>query len=312
MDKSADLGKYKIAVALPCYNEETTIAKVINDFRNVLPMATIHVFDNNSTDKSNESAKKAGVIVHFVEKRGKGVVMREIFDSIDADILVVADSDDTYHAEEAPMLIHKLIENKADMVVGNRLMKAGDRSMRKLHQFGNRLIVFGINKMFGTDFKDILSGYRVFSRRLTKNTPLLAVGFETETELTLQALENSMKIIEVPISYKSRPEGSISKLRSFFDGYGIITNAITILRDKWPLKFFGIISAIFFAILLIAAILRIANYVHNSDFLNTLYTGLILLSLPISILTFGIGLILNAISIRFKELKQIMQRKDYD
>jgi glycosyltransferase involved in cell wall biosynthesis len=310
MIKEAGLEKLNIAVALPCYNEEATITKVIGDFKKVLPDAAIHVFDNNSTDNSNELAKKAGATIHFVEKRGKGNVMRSIFDEIDAEILLVADSDDTYSAEDAPMLIRKLIEKEADMVVGNRLHAADGKSMRKLHQVGNRIIIRTINMMFGTKFEDILSGYRIFNENFIKNIPLLSAGFDTETELTLQALENGMRIIEVPVSYKSRPDGSVSKLRSFSDGYKIISNAILILRDKWPSRFFGMISTIFMIITLIAAAFRVANYTLHADFMNALFTGLILLSLPISIFAFGIGVILNAISVRFQELNQILKRKD--
>jgi len=300
---------YSIAVAIPCYNEALTIAKVIKDFRNILHDAPIHVFDNNSTDKSVEIAEKEGAIVHRVRKQGKGNVMQAIFDTIDADALIVVDADDTYCAEDAPKLLEPILTGEADMVVGNRLPSATDESMRRLHQVGNHLIGWIINRMFKTNYKDILSGYRVFSRRFIETVPLLTPGFETETELTLQSLEKGMEIVEIPISYKSRPEGSESKLRSLYDGRRILMTASMLLRDHQPIRLFGLISLVGFLIAAVAAILRIINYLGSATLPDKVLTGIIIIVTPLAIVSLAIGLILSAINTRFRELNQIMKRR---
>lgn len=300
---------YNISVAIPCYNEELTIAKVIRDFRSVLQNATIHVFDNNSTDNSVELAKREGATVHRVRKQGKGNVMKAIFDTISADALIVVDGDDTYYAEDAPKMLEKILNGEADMVVGNRLPNATDESMRLLHQFGNRLIVRTVNRMFKTNYIDILSGYRAFSRHFIESVPLLTPGFETETELTLQALERGMEIIEIPVSYRNRPEGSESKLRSFQDGKRIMLTAAIILRDHHPIRLFGMISLLCFLISLIFAILRISNYMGSTTLPNEVLTGTIMIFSPLAIVSLAIGLILSAINTRFREMNQIMDRR---
>ncbi len=300
---------YKIAVAIPCYNESITIAKVIKDFQTVLPDASINIFDNNSTDNSVALAKKAGAVVHLVRKQGKGNVMKAIFDNISADALIVVDGDDTYYAEDAPKMLEKILNGEADMVVGNRLPSATDKSMRLLHQFGNRLIVKTVNRMFKTNYLDILSGYRVFGRRFIESVPLLTPGFETETELTLQALERRMEIIEIPVSYRNRPEGSESKLRSFQDGKRIMLTAAIILRDHHPIRLFGMISIFCFLVSVIFSILRILNYFGSTTLPNEVLTGTIMIFIPLAIISLAIGLILSAINTRFREMNQIMDRR---
>ena len=188
----------KIVVAIPCFNEAATIEKVVRDFRSVLQNAEICVFDNNSTDGSADLARSAGAEVIRVPQQGKGHVMRVIFDTVVADALIVIDGDDTYFAADAPALLEPILRAEADMMVGDRLQTSTDHAMRRSHQWGNRLIVASINRMFGTSFRDILSGYRVFSRRFVKEVPLLMSGFETETEMTLQALEEGLVVVEVP------------------------------------------------------------------------------------------------------------------
>jgi glycosyltransferase involved in cell wall biosynthesis len=298
-----------IAVAIPCYNEAVTIAKVVKDFQAVLPNASIHVFDNNSTDGSAELAKNAGAFVHHVRKKGKGNVMQAIFDTIEADALIIVDGDDTYYAEDAPKLLEPILKGEADMVVGNRLANATESSMRRLHQFGNRWIVWAINFMFKTKFLDILSGYRALSRRFIASVPLLTPGFETETELTLQALERGLEIIEVPIAYRSRPKGSKSKLRSFYDGKRIMMTAAMLLRDHKPIRLFGGVSLFCYLISAIAAILRILNYLGTTSLPNEVLTGTIIIFTPLATISLAIGLILSAINTRFRELDQIMKRK---
>tara|TARA_Y100000031_G_scaffold62981_1_gene70845 strand:- start:1602 stop:2540 length:939 start_codon:yes stop_codon:yes gene_type:complete len=301
----------KIAVTIPCYNEAVTIGKVVRDFTAILPQATIHVFDNNSEDGSADLARKAGAYVHHVRKRGKGHVMQAIFDSIDTDILVVVDGDDTYYAEDALRLIEPILKGEADMVVGNRLKSATDESMSRLHQFGNRLILKAVNFMFKTNYKDILSGYRAISRRFVKNVPLLTSGFEIETELTLQALEREIEITEIPISYRNRPEGSESKLKSFHDGSRIIMTASIILRDHKPIRLFGLISLLCFLFAGISTALRILNYFGITSLPNEVLTGTVLIFSPLGIVSLAIGLILCAVNTRFRELNQLIDRNKW-
>ena len=300
--------KPSIVVAIPCYNEAITIEKVIHDFQKVLPDAEIHVFNNNSIDGSEKLAEGAGAIVHNVYGQGKGYVTRNIFDNIKADAVVFVDGDDTYFAEEAPVLLQPILDGSADMVVGNRLKGVTDHSMRSLHQTGNRLIVIIVNCIFRGHYQDILSGYRVFNRRFIESIPLMSKGFEIETEMTIQSLVRDMRIVEIPISYRSRPEGSSSKLRSFQDGYRILLTAILLLRDHQPLRLFGLASFIFFIITLMAAILRFLAYININTFPDALLTGLILLFAPLSLLSLGIGLELNTVNTRFQEIEQLLKR----
>jgi len=297
-----------ISVAIPCYNEAATIKKVIRDFREVLPDAEIHVFDNNSTDGSGELARGEGAVVHRVPQQGKGWVMRTIFDTLRPDALIVVDGDDTYFASDAPRLLAPVLNGEADMVVGDRLRTVTDDSMLKSHQLGNRLIVAVINRMFGTAFRDVLSGYRAFSRRFIEEVPLLMPGFETEMEMTLQALEEGLHIFEVPVRYQSRPDGSESKLHAFRDGYRIMLTAAMVLRDHHPLRLFGGMGTTFWLLALIAGVLRLVNYAGGDLFSNSLLSGLVLLFLPLGAMAFGFGLILNAINTRFRELRQIQRR----
>ncbi len=298
----------KIVVAIPCYNEAATIEKVIRDFRSVLQNAEICVFDNNSTDGSADLARSAGADVVRVPQQGKGQVMQAIFNTVVADALIVVDGDDTYFAADVPVLLEPILRGEADMMVGDRLQLSPDHAMRRLHQWGNRLIVASINRMFGTSFHDILSGFRVFSRRFVQEVPLLMSGFETETEMTLQALEEGLIVVEVPIQYQSRPEGSHSKLNTWRDGYRILLTAIILLRDHHPLRLFGIFSLVCWLIALIAFGLRLINYTGVELLPDALLSGLVILFTPLGVVVFGFGLVLNAINTRFRELRQIMQR----
>jgi len=298
-----------IAVAIPCYNEAVTITRVVNDFRAQLPEADIYVFDNNSTDDSASLAIEAGAIVHKVRCQGKGNVLQAIFDTIVADAIILVDGDDTYPADDVHHLLEPVLAGEVDMVVGNRLPSTSDQNMRWLHQIGNKMIVGAINLMFGTRYLDILSGYRVFSRRFVENVPLLTPGFETETEMTLQALEEGMIIAEMPISYRSRPADSHSKLNSFRDGYRIMMTAAILLRDHYPLRIFGLAAMIF---LLAALVLLVMLSLTNRDILqmnNIMLVFGIGLLVPLSAMSFGLGLILNAVNTRFRQQKQLLQRK---
>jgi glycosyltransferase involved in cell wall biosynthesis len=232
----------RVTVAIPCYNEAPTIAKVVADFRAQLPEAEILVVDNNSTDGSAEAARAAGARVLREKRQGKGHVMQTILETVEADVCVIVDGDDTYFAEDVHALLAPVVEDRADMVAGDRLERAGSQALTHLHRFGNRAILWIINLVFRTSFKDVLSGYRVIGRRFRTSVPLITGGFETETELTLQALEKGMVIREVPIRYRARPAGSYSKLSPFADGYRILLTMAVLLRNHRPLYFFSLIA----------------------------------------------------------------------
>lgn len=301
----------KIIVAIPCYNEAVTIERVVRTFMEELPEASIFVFDNNSTDASSHIAREAGATVLKVHKQGKGNVLQLAFDlfaEVKPDAVVIVDGDDTYDAGDVHKLISPVLSGNADMVVGNRMPSASAKSMLAHRQFGNRLIVNSINFMFGTKYRDILSGYRVFSRRFIETVPLLTPGFETETEMTLQALEEGMIIEELPISYRKRPEDSQSKLNAFSDGYRIMLTAAMLLRDHNPLRLFGLFSVVLFGIAIILLIYALTGLKEQGQpYMITLFIGIFLL-MPLSALSFSLGLILNAVNTRFRQLKQIYQR----
>jgi len=233
----------KIAVVIPCHNEEATIEKVVSDFSVALPGAEIHVFDNVSTDRTTEFAKRAGAISHFVPSKGKGNVVRTMFRVVQADCYILVDGDDTYSAQHVADLAAPVLEQRAEMVVGVRLSQYEANSFRSLHFFGNRLIAWTINRLFGARLTDALSGYRAFSRRFVKTMPVLSRGFEIETEMTLHALEHGFTIQELPVPYGARPEGSESKLHTFKDGYRVLTTILRIFKDHRPVLFFGSIGA---------------------------------------------------------------------
>lgn len=297
-----------IVVAVPCFNEAVTIQKVVRDFQAALPEAAIHVFDNNSADQSAKLAEEAGAVVHRVRKQGKGHVLQAMFDHLDADALVLVDGDDTYSAQDVHRLLDPVLRGEADMIVGNRLETATDEDMRRHRQFGNRLIVTCINLMFGTKYQDVLSGYRAFNRRFIETVPLLTSGFEIETEMTLQALEERLEIVEIPISYSSRPQESHSKLNAFRDGYRILLTAAMLLRDHHPLRLFGgaglALLLVGFSLLFWITPWRV-SVLSGNDII--LLAGVLLL-VALSVMSFGMGLILNAINTRFHQLKQIMER----
>ncbi len=303
------MNNLKIIVAIPCYNEAKTIAKVVHDFQRTLPQAKIIVFDNNSRDNSAEIAKNAGAQIEHVYKQGKGNVMREIFDKFDADLLVVVDGDDTYFANDAPVLIQTLIDNNCDMVVGNRLNKKSSPAFKRVNLIGNYLIASAINRLFGTKHQDVLSGFRIFGKRFINRVAVLTSEFEIEVELTLRALEEKLIIKEVPISYQPRPAESRTKLKPFRDGVRILITIAMILRDVYPLRLYGIISFFCFIFAFIAGILRLINYFGTITFPNTVLIGFLLIFIPAGMITLGIGLILSAVNTRFSEIKQILLRR---
>jgi len=243
-DAADMIGGLSIAVILPCHNEEAAIASVVHDFRLHLPSARIYVYDNDSTDRTSELARGAGAIVRREPIRGKGNVVRRMFADIDADIYVMADGDQTYTAATAPVMIEKLVSENLDMVVGTRLASQGDALFRAGHRLGNVVLTRFVGFLFGTRFRDMLSGYRVFSRRFVKSFPALSTGFEIETELTIHALELSLPVAEIETPYLDRPRGSTSKLNTYRDGLRIFWTILFLLRELRPLYFFGTIALV--------------------------------------------------------------------
>jgi glycosyltransferase involved in cell wall biosynthesis len=235
--KSGGFSPYTIAVLIPCYNEAASVAKVVKDFRQALPHAAIFVFDNNSTDNTVAAARNAGAEVFEERHQGKGFVVRRMFTDIDADIYVVVDGDATYDAPSAPAMIERLLEDRLDMVVGSRIERE-QAAYRAGHRTGNRLLTAFVAAVFGSNFKDMLSGYRVFSRRFVKSFPVLSGGFEIETELTIHALELNLPAAEIDTPYYSRPTGSASKLNTWRDGFRILGTIVSLYRAERPLAFF--------------------------------------------------------------------------
>lgn len=237
----------KIAILIPCYNEVVTIGKVVSDFKRELPEAEVIVYDNNSSDGTDEAARNAGATVYYERRQGKGNVVRSMFRNIDADCYVLVDGDDTYPASAVKELIKPVINNGADMVVGDRLSTTYfTENKRAFHNFGNKLVKNLINRLFKGSVNDIMTGYRAFSKTFVKSFPVVSKGFEIETEMTIHALDKNMYIVEVPIEYKDRPEGSVSKLNTVQDGMKVMRTIAKLFRDYKPLVFFSIISALVF------------------------------------------------------------------
>src|ERR1700742_54049 len=231
------LDQHRIASLLPCHNEEAAVAEVVSAFRAALPGATIYVYDNNSTDRTMSIAQAAGAVVRSERHQGKGYVVRRMFADVDVDVYVLADGDATYDAPSAPPMIARLIEEKLDMVVGARVHRE-EAAYRRGHQTGNRLLTGFVTNIFGQSFSDMLSGYRVFSRRFVKSFPVLSGGFEIETELTIHALELELPVAEINTPYYARPKGSASKLNTWRDGSRILWSILQIYRSERPLPFF--------------------------------------------------------------------------
>lgn len=294
----------RIAVLVPCYNEETAIPTVVADFRRVLPHAAIYVYDNNSKDRTVDVAKAAGAIVRSEPLQGKGNVVRRMFADIEADIYVLVDGDATYDAASAPAMINRLINEQLDMVNGARVTEIV-KAYRPGHKFGNWLLTTMVSLIFGNRFKDMLSGYRIFSRRYVKSFPALAVGFETETELTVHALELRMPTAEMPTPYKDRPEGSVSKLSTIKDGLRILWMILVLVKEERPMQFFTLIAAT----LMLTAVVLIVPV-----FQEYLATGLVprfptaILSTGLAIMAFlslTCGLVLDTVTRGRREMKRM-------
>lgn len=245
----------KIAVLIPCYNEEQTIAKVVRDAKNALPEAVIYVYDNNSTDKTAELAAAAGAVVRNEYKQGKGNVIRRMFREIDAEVYLMLDGDDTYPCDCAAEMVDKVLNHNADMVVGDRLSSTYfTENKRAFHNFGNSLMRSGINHLFRSDIKDIMTGYRAFSYEFVKTFPIFSTGFEIETEMTIHAVNYNLQVENLVVEYRDRPEGSVSKLNTFSDGFRVIKKMLQLYRNYKPLSFFGGLAAV---LILAAAIFMV-------------------------------------------------------
>lgn len=257
----------KIAVLIPCYNEEKTIGKVVADAKRALPEAVIYVYDNNSTDRTAQIAAEGGAVVRHEYMQGKGNVIRRMFREIDAQCYVMVDGDDTYPMEDAPQMVELVLEKNSDMVVGDRLSSTYfTENKRPFHNFGNSLVRASINRLFGCCVKDIMTGFRAFSYDFVKTFPVLSRGFEIETEMTIHAVYNNMQIDNVIVGYRDRPEGSESKLNTFADGFRVLGTIIGLFRNYKPFVFFGILAAL---LTLIAAAFFIPV------FLEYLHTGMV-------------------------------------
>jgi glycosyltransferase involved in cell wall biosynthesis len=296
--------RYRIAVLVPCYNEEKSIAKVIEDFRAALPHAPVFVYDNNSKDRTVEVAQQAGAVVRRESHQGKGHVVRRMFSDVDADIYVLVDGDATYHAPSVRRMIDYLLEGRLDMVVAAR-MDQEQSAYRRGHRIGNRLLTRFVALVFGRAFTDILSGYRVFSRRFVKSFPLLSGGFEIETELTVHALELELPVAEIETPYYSRVAGSASKLNTWRDGFRILWTIMRLYRSERPFQFFSAIAAILAAIAIILAIPVVATFMR-AGVVPRLPTAVLATGLMLgAALAFMSGLILDTVTRGRRELKRI-------
>jgi glycosyltransferase involved in cell wall biosynthesis len=292
----------RVAVLVPCFNEEAAVAAVVAGFRKVLPSAQIYVFDNNSTDRTAAVAREAGAEVRHERKQGKGHVVRRMFADVDAEIYVLVDGDATYDAASAPRLIEKLLGEHLDMVVGLRVDQE-QAAYRRGHRTGNWMLTAFLSSVFGQAFKDILSGYRVFSRRFVKSFPVLSDGFEIETELTVHALELSMPVAEVETPYYARPKGSVSKLNTWSDGFRILGTILKLYRSEKPLRFFSTIG-IFLALVSIGLAIPVIITYLEVGLVPRLPTAVLAMGMMIvAVLSVSSGLVLDTVTRGRREMK---------
>ena len=288
----------KVAVLIPCYNEAVTIGKVVDDFKRVLPDADIYVYDNNSKDDTAAIAEDHGAIVRTEPRQGKGNVVRQMFREIDADYYIMVDGDDTYPAEAAPRLLEPLMNDTADMTVGDRLSNGtyGEENDRAFHGFGNNLVRWLIKVIYGYAFDDVMTGYRAFNRIFVKTMPVLSEGFQIETELSIHADDKRFRIVDVPIDYRDRPEGSYSKLSTFGDGAKVLRAIASLFKDHKPMAFFGWLALILIVLGLIAGIPVIAEY-FQTGLVPRFPTAILAIALVIcGALSFTAGIILDTVA----------------
>ncbi|MDF0520983.1 glycosyltransferase [Bradyrhizobium yuanmingense] len=294
----------RIAVLVPCYNEEAAVATVVADFRKALPAAEIYVYDNSSRDRTAAVAREAGAIVRSERRQGKGHVVRRMFADVEADVYVLVDGDATYDAPSAPIMIDKLLDEHLDMVVGLRVDQV-QAAYRLGHRTGNRMLTGFLSDTFGHAFKDILSGYRVFSRRFVKSFPVLSDGFEIETELAVYALELSLPVAEVETPYYARPEGSFSKLNTWRDGFRILGTMLKLYRSERPLRFFTVIGILLALASIIFAIPIVITFIETG-LVPRLPTAVLSMGLMImALLSVSSGLVLDTVTRGRREMKML-------
>ena len=308
----------KIAILIPCYNEEKTIAKVVADWKKELPDATIYVYDNNSTDNTVMEATNAGAIVRYEYNQGKGNVVRRMFREINAECYIMVDGDDTYPATYGKAMVDSIVSKKAEMVIGYRLSTTYvTENKRKFHNFGNNLMKNLINTLFHSNIKDIMTGYRAFSYEFVKTFPVISKGFDIETEMTIHAIHNNMKIESIPIEYRDRPAGSSSKLQTIPDGIKVLKMLTRLFKNYKPMAFFGLMSimlTIFAAVLFIPVFVEYLQTGLVDRFPTLIVSGFIML---FAIQSFFSGLILNVLTERSRQdfefkLQMISKNKDGD
>lgn len=297
----------KIAVLIPCYNESKTIRKVVEDYKKALPEADIYVYDNNSSDHTDEIARKAGAIVKYEYRQGKGNVIRSMFKDIDADCYLMIDGDDTYPAENAKEMCDLILEKKADMVIGDRLSSTYfTENKRPFHNFGNRLVRGLINFLFESDVRDIMTGYRAFSYEFVKTFPVLSKGFEIETEMTIHALDKNFLLKEVKVGYRDRPAGSVSKLNTYRDGFRVLKTIGRLFKEYKPTIFFSLLSLLFLIISFAFGIPVFAEYFKTGlvpRYPTLIFSGFMLM---IAIILFACGLILEVVVKKHRQLFELM------
>lgn len=291
-----------IAVVIPCHNEALTIGAVIEGFRRNLPEASIHVFDNGSSDKTAAIARAAGAVVHAVPTRGKGEVVRAMFRDVDADVFVMVDGDQTYPPERARDLIQPVTEGRAEMVVATRLQQHNAAGFRPFHVLGNRMVLKLINALFDVQFSDVLSGYRAFSRRFVKTMPVLSHGFEIESEITLHALEHRVPVLEISIAYGARPQGSESKLETFRDGCRVVGTIIRLYKDYRPLRFFGYPGAVLFVAGVAIGIVVVREFLELGQVVGVARAVFAVFSCLLGMLSIATALILETVNRRAREI----------
>lgn len=298
--------KSKIAVLIPCYNESKTIAKVVADYKAALPEADIYVYDNNSTDHTDEIARAAGAIVRYERRQGKGNVIRSMFRQIDADCYIMADGDDTYPAEYAPEMARLVLEEGADMVIGDRLSATYfTENKRPFHNMGNRVVRGLINLLFHSSIHDIMTGYRAFGPLFVKSFPVLSRGFEIETEMTIHALDKNFYLREIPVNYRDRPEGSVSKLNTVQDGLRVLKMIFLLFRDYRPMSFFGLLGGVF-ALVGLAAFIPVLVEFFDTGLVPRFPTLIAAVGLlTVAILFWMVGLILTVINKKHRQLYEL-------
>ncbi len=297
----------RIAVLIPCYNESQTIGKVVREYREALPEADIYVYDNNSTDGTDEIARAAGAIVRYEYRQGKGNVVRSMFRDIDADCYLMTDGDDTYPAENARQMADLVLNKGVDMVIGDRLSSTYfTENKRPFHNSGNRVVRWLINKLFHNDVRDIMTGYRAFSRLFVKTFPVLSKGFEIETELTIHAVDKNFLLEEIPVTYRDRPEGSESKLNTFSDGFKVLGTIASLFREYKPFRFFMIIAVILWLIAGAFFLPVFIDYLHTGlvpKFPTVIVCGVVA---TIGVLMWICGIILEVIVKKHRQLYELM------